>query len=156
MLMNMAQVVSQRSTCSRAHVGVIVALDSRPLVSGYNGAPSKMPHCNHGCTCPITRYATLQTAEQALDSANHESSCPAFSPCAIAVHAEANAIAFAAREGVPLSTSTLYTTLEPCYTCAQLIINAGIVEVVYAAPYRDHAGLVLLETAGVRACHLAG
>lgn len=150
MLMNMAEASAQRSTCSRFHVGAIAAIESRPLVSGYNGTPAGMPHCDHTCTCAGW---TLMSAQGAVDFL-HEPGCPAFSPCLLVVHAEANAIAFAARHGIQLSGATLYTTLEPCFTCAQLIINAGIVEVVYNAPYRDHAGFELLQTAGVRTWYL--
>lgn len=146
MLMAMAFAVSQRSTCARAHVGVIVAIEARPLVSGYNGAPTGMPHCDHTCAeidCTTLSYRDGQ--ERLI----HGPDCPA-GFCKTAVHAEANAIAFAAKHGVCLDGSTLVTTVEPCYVCSQLIINGGIVEVVYAAPYRKHDGLVLLENAGVK------
>lgn len=149
MLMMMANVVSLRATCTRSQVGVIVALDSRPLVSGYNGAPSKMPHCDHTCKCKDTT-----PTEFSWDPSGHTATCPANPSrgCDLVVHAEANAIAFAAREGVMLWTAVLFTTMAPCYNCAQLIINAGIVEVVYDKTYRDSSGLALLEQAGVRIC----
>lgn len=144
MLMDMAEAAAQRSTCSRFHVGAIAAIESRPLVSGYNGTPSGMPHCDHTCDCGNTdQYGDL------IDKLGCDIDCASQGPCKLVVHAEANAIAFAARHGIQLNTSTLYTTLEPCFTCAQLIINAGIVEVVYGVSYRDHAGMELLIAAGV-------
>lgn len=150
MLMGMAQLASRRSTCARSQVGVVVALDSRPLVSGYNGAPAGMPHCDHTCTCLPN---TIVGGEDMRWSATlHEARCPAGEPCDVAVHAEANAIAFAARHGVKLEGSTMFVTLSPCIQCARLIINAGIVAVVYSQAYRDVAGTMLLDSAGVRVC----
>lgn len=148
MLMDMACVVSKRSTCTRSNVGVVVAVDSRPLVSGYNGAPRGMPHCDHTCNC---------MREKVMEGGRHVGwlhmdYCPTEIPCKIAVHAEANAVAFAAKNGIVLELSSLYTTMAPCYPCSQLIINAGIVEVVYSRAYRDVSGLHLLEAAGVRVC----
>lgn len=71
-------------------------------------------------------------------------------PCQIAVHAEANAVAFAARHGISLEGSTLYTTTMPCATCAKLIINVGAVRVVADRPYaRESAGERLLTDAGL-------
>lgn len=69
--------------------------------------------------------------------------------CEEAVHAEANAVAFAARHGIPLLGSTLYTTLTPCVKCAQLIINAGVTRVVWRTVYRDVAGLDLVVASGI-------
>ncbi len=67
----------------------------------------------------------------------------------MAVHAEANAIAFAARHGIALLGSTLYTTLTPCVRCAQLVINAGIARVAWRTVYRDVSGLDLVVASGI-------
>ena len=128
MLMAMAFTVSMRSTCSRLHVGAVIAYNGRVLTSGYNGTPAGMAHCDH--------------------SFNEDK------PCTTAVHAEANAIAFAARHGVATEGACLYTTHMPCYACAQLIINAGIVVVSYNIPYRDESGMDLLYAAGVDAVRI--
>lgn len=122
-LMGMAALWAQRGTCSRAAVGVVVALEGRIITTGYNGAPAGMPHCDHD-----------------------ETFVP---PCTNAVHAEANALAFAARNGTATAGATLYTTLTPCVPCAQLIINAGIVRVVAHTPYRIMDGWNLLYDAGI-------
>lgn len=135
-LMATAELVSARSTCSRARVGVVIAREGRQLTSGYNGAPAGLPHCNHECGC-------------GAGAMTHHERCPAVSPCGIAVHAEANAIAYAARYGMALEGSELFTTLSPCIACSQLIINAGITRVVYAKEYRDRSGLTLLLRAGI-------
>jgi dCMP deaminase len=65
------------------------------------------------------------------------------------VHAEANAIAYAARYGVTLDGTEMFTTHQPCLACAQIIINAGIMRVVYMNPYRLLNGLHLLIDAGL-------
>jgi dCMP deaminase len=137
--MQVAQVFAERSTCSRAHVGVVISRDGRILVTGYNGAPAGMPHCDHTCDCGSASRMDTQ----------HAPSCPA-GPCRNAVHAEANAIAYAAKHGVRIDGASLYTTFTPCLPCAQLVVNAGIVEVHAQQRYRDNAGLLLLTQAGVQ------
>lgn len=126
-LLHVAYAIAARSTCPYNHVGAIVALHGRVLTTGYNGAPAGMQHCTHG---PRVEGKAIV-------------------PCVNAVHAEMNAIAFAARHGVSLDGGTMYTTLSPCRTCAQLIINAGILTVVFGEMYRDSAGLDLLSAAKV-------
>jgi dCMP deaminase len=69
--------------------------------------------------------------------------------CTRTVHAEANAISFAARSGNSTDGADLFTTHSPCYDCAKLIINAGIVRVVYDVEYRDPRGIDLLREAGI-------
>lgn len=124
MLMEMAITASRRSTCLRRNVGAVIALDGRPLSLGYVGAPSGQPHC---------------TPEVCNESA----------PCERTIHAEANAIAFAARKGIALEGSELYTTVSPCVSCAKLIINSGIKKVWYLEEYRDQAGINLLHRSGI-------
>jgi len=71
-------------------------------------------------------------------------------PCEVTVHAEENCIAFAARHGISLLGAEIHSTDSPCPFCARLIINAGIVRVVFDRLYRVREGLNLLETAGVK------
>lgn len=125
MLIEVAQAVARRGTCQRKQVGVVVARDGRVLVTGYNGTPAGMIHCNH---------------EPPYDSEE---------PCTLAVHAESNAIAYAARYGMSLDGAHLYTTYSPCLTCAKLIINAGIVRVTMCEMYHDESGSALLQMAKV-------
>ena len=70
-------------------------------------------------------------------------------PCEIAVHAEANAIAFASRYGMATQGAELFVTHAPCHTCAKLVVNAGIVRVYYSHEFRSMHGVDLLEQAGV-------
>lgn len=123
--MDLAHIMAERATCSRLHVGAVIARDGRPLVSGYNGAPKGMPHCEH-------------------PSPDDEGT-----GCKVSVHAEANAVAFAARWGIHVEGATLFTTHSPCLYCAQLLINCGLARVVYGCEYRDPAGLNLLVSAGL-------
>lgn len=138
-LMTIASVWEERSTCSRNHVGAVIAKDGRHIGSGYNGAPAGMPHCEH---VPIEEMYQPRILERAVIE-NPRAGCK------IAIHAEANAIAYCARHGVSIEGATLYTTLSPCYSCSQLIIAAGLVRVVYGRQYRDKAGLDLLHAADV-------
>jgi dCMP deaminase len=122
--MDVAYTFASRSTCLRLQVGCVFSLDGRILVTGYNGAPAGMDHC-HPMTC----------------NKDH--------PCLNTMHAEANAIAFAARHGVQLQGSTLYVTNSPCRPCAMLLINVGVEKVVYAEKYRDTSGINMLEQAKI-------
>lgn len=139
--MKIAEAWSEQSTCSRMSVGCVVALDGRTLSSGFNGAPRGMPHCSHECDCEV-----LQLPNGTLE---HHEECLAGPKFCVAVHAEANAIAWAARNGNALLGSTLYTTLAPCVKCAELIIVAGVAHVVWRTMYRDVSGLDLVVASGI-------
>jgi dCMP deaminase len=121
MMMRMAEVVAMRGTCSRLLVGAVIARDGRTISSGYNGNVSRVAHCRH------------------VDD----------TPCSTAMHAEMNAIAYAARNGVATSDAYLYTTHMPCFDCSRLIINAGITKVFFKMPYRKREGVELMHLAGI-------
>lgn len=127
-LMGTAQAFAMRSTCSRAQVGAVIARDGRIISTGYNGAPAGMPHCDHSG-----------------DGAYRQKQ-----PCQKAVHAEVNAIAWAARVGSATDGAEMYCTHAPCATCAKLIVNAGIATVYFGQDYRNDEGLHLLRDAGVQ------
>lgn len=112
MLMQFCEAAAERSTCLRNQVGAIIAIDGRPVSVGYNGAAEGKPHC-----IPET--------------------CGPDKPCLNTVHAEANAIAFAARKGIATEGAWLYCTYSPCQKCAELILQAGIKFVVFSQLYRD-------------------
>lgn len=138
-LMDTAHVFASRSTCSRAQVGAVIARDGRIIVTGYNGAPAGLPHCDHTCTC--TRYEGLTKI--------HNKGCPSLQPCETATHAEANAVSFAARHGLATDGASLFVTMAPCLPCARIVINAGLIYVRYDATYRDVSGVQLLLDAGI-------
>jgi dCMP deaminase len=134
-LMQAAVLWSMQSTCSRADVGAVISRDGRILSSGYNGAPSGMPHCDHSCDCNCQPYCLNK--------------CRSLQPCRNVVHAEANAIAFAAKYGVGIQGAELHTTRVPCLNCAGMIINAGIKRVVWGEEHRDMEGFLRLGHAGL-------
>lgn len=136
-LLDMARVMAKRSTCARSQVGSLFALEGRILSSGYNGAPTGLAHCDHACSD--------ECGGDVRSPGYHDDLCPKVAPCEVAVHAEANAIAFAAKNGVTLDGSTLYTTHSPCFKCTQLIINVGVVHVVIGKLYRERSGLLVLD-----------
>lgn len=130
-----AHIIADAGTCSRLHVGAVLVYSRRIISTGYNGAPAGMPHCAH----PVEdRYPQIGVA------AAKERGCH------IAVHAETNAIAYSAKNGIETQGSVMYITDSPCYDCAKLIVNAGIKEVKYGREYRIRTGIDLLEKAGIR------
>jgi dCMP deaminase len=140
-LIEIANTVSKRSTCSRRHNGAVIANSNGVVLStGYNGSLSGMDHCDHECDCGAD-----------LTGGAHDDNCLAHPHmgCIIAVHAEANAIYFAARNGVSTKDAIIYCTTEPCVKCAEAIVQSGISFCVYDQAYRIHDGIELLEKAGV-------
>jgi len=144
-LMTTAFAWAEKSTCTRAQVGAVVSRNGRSFSSGYNGAPSGMAHCDHQCTCPNGSWTSKNYPGQKM----HVPDCLSQQPCNNVVHAEANAIAFAARYGVGTDGAEIHTTRVPCLTCAGLIINAGIARVVWYEEHRDMQGLLRLGQAGL-------
>ncbi len=132
--MEVAQVVARRSTCLRRNVGALLVKDKRILATGYNGAPSGLPHCTEvGCA-----------REQAgVPSGERHEMCRG-------LHAEQNALIQAARHGISVKGACLYSTTEPCSLCAKMLINAGIDRVVYMEPYPDKLSREMLKQAGIR------
>jgi dCMP deaminase len=143
-LMQSALLWAQRSTCSRAQVGAVITFRGRQVSSGYNGAPAGLPHCDHSKEGVITSLVIDGVPQPMKPDPG----------CQKAVHAEANAIAFAARHGVALEGSVLYTTHAPCVACAQLMINSGIRKVNYLNDYRITDGRKLLERVGIEVCRV--
>jgi dCMP deaminase len=112
--MRVAKLVATRATCDRKHVGAVIVRNNRILSTGYNGSLPGEPHC---------------------DDVGH---LMRDGHCERTVHAEANAIAHAAKYGISLKDSTLYVTASPCLTCFKLAVSAGVTRIVYEEFYRDH------------------
>ena len=117
--MEIATVVSKRSNCMRRSVGAVVMKDNHILSTGYNGTPRGVKNCFAG-GCPRCAGTTKSGA--------HLEEC-------LCTHAEQNAICQAAYYGNSIAGGTIYITISPCLTCAKLIINSGIKEVVYGGDY---------------------
>ena len=112
--------VSKRATCDRGRSGCVIVRDKRILTTGYVGAPSGLPHCDE--------------AGHKMKSMTHEDGFVSHH-CVRTSHAEENAIIQAARHGIILNGSTIYSKMTPCYTCAKMIINSGIKRVVCENDY---------------------
>jgi dCMP deaminase len=141
--MGVAQLIRLRGTCSRMQVGVAIAREGRILSTGYNSAPAGMDHCNHDCTCDVS--------SSLMGLGIHADWCPANPDrvCEVTIHAEINAICWAARHGISLMGADLFTTYLFCLNCAKAVINAGIVCVYYAEEYHDKRGMELVVEAGL-------
>lgn len=142
-LMESTRLWAKRSTCTRGQVGASIVREGRVLMSGYNGAPPGLPHCDHSvCTCTMTVW--IPDAPQ-----THQPNCGKSNGCRRSIHAEQNAINYAARCGVATEGAEIYVTFMPCLSCAMSIISAGIVAVTYDLAYRDASGINLLTEAGI-------
>lgn len=111
--MNIARVVASRSTCERKFVGAVIVRDKTILSTGYNGSIRKLEHC-------------MEVGHMMEN--DH---------CVATIHAEANAIIQAAKNGVCIDGGTIYTTASPCWPCFKLIANAGLKRICYGEFYRD-------------------
>jgi dCMP deaminase len=120
--MRMALIWAENSYCKRRQVGALLVKDKMIISDGYNGTPSGFEN--------ICEDETNTTKPYVL-------------------HAEANAITKVARSFNSSTGATLYVTASPCIECAKLIIQAGIVRVVYGEPYHLDDGLNLLRRAGI-------
>ncbi len=116
--MDIADMVAERSTCLRRHVGAVVVKDKRIKGTGYNGSPAGLPHCSDiGCE---------MVAEH----------------CIRCVHAEPNALLECGPE--ERKAATIYCTDRPCPECQKLIITSGISRIVYGREYEPHTDWIKL------------
>ncbi len=136
--MDIASLVSKRSTCIRRHVGAVIVKDKRILSTGYNGVPIGIKHC--------TEIGCLRDKLNIPSGEKHE--------LCRGLHAEQNAIIQAAYHGVEIKGSDLYCTNQPCIICTKMIINAGIKNIYYRDGYPDKLSIEMLEEADINFCHL--
>ncbi len=114
--------VCKRATCERGRSGSLIVKEKRILATGYVGSPPGLPHCDE------IGHLMKQVIDEDGTARQH---------CVRTIHAEQNAICQAARYGISLEGTTLYCKMEPCRTCAMLIISTGIIKVI--AQRRYHA-----------------
>ena len=132
--MNIARVVASRSNCIKRKVAAIIVKDKRVISTGYNGTPRGARNCDEG-GCP--RCNSMAESGTALEEC-------------LCSHGEENAIIQAAYHGTSVKGATLYTTFAPCLLCTKMIINSGIVEVVYNEEYAlNEKALSLLRECGI-------
>jgi len=130
---DMAYLVSSRSTCLRRKVGAVIIKNNQVLSTGYNGAPKSVPHCSvTGC---LREQMNVPSGER------HE--------LCRGIHAEQNAIIQAAVNGTSIQNAELYCTTQPCIICAKMIINSEIKRVFVAESYNDKLSLEMLTQANV-------
>lgn len=127
--MKIAHDVAERATCVKRNVGAVIIKDKRILASGYNGAPRGFKHCTAE-TC-IRKQMDIPSGQR------HE--------LCRGLHAEQNAIIQAAWHGVKIEGGTLYCTFQPCVICVKMIINAGLVKLVYEGGYPDALASEMLK-----------
>jgi dCMP deaminase len=131
--MEIARIVSKRSTCKRRNVGAVAVKDKRILSTGYNGAPIGLTHCiDSGC---LRERLNIASGER------HE--------LCRGLHAEQNAIIQAAYHGVSINGADIYSTHLPCSICIKMIINAGIERVYYLDGYSDDLAMELVNESGI-------
>src|SRR3954469_15581868 len=128
--MEIATQVATRATCDRKHVGALLVRDKMILSTGYNGSIRGLPHCDE--------------VGHMMENGH----------CVATVHAEANAVLQAAKNGVRIDGATLYTTASPCWSCFKLVANAGIVRIVFGEFSRaprifEYAGRLSIELVGL-------
>lgn len=129
--MKIAEQAATRSTCDRKKVGAVIVRDKTILSTGYNGSIRGMPHCD----------------EVGHDMVNGH--------CVATIHAEANAIIQAAKNGVMIEGSEIYTTASPCWNCFKLIANSGIKKIYYGEFYRDKRSIEVARQLGIELIDLS-
>lgn len=120
--MDLAINLAKRSHCVKMKVGSVIAKDTRIVSLGYNGPPAGTHNC---------------------DEEWPQEGCPRSNKggCSLALHAEENAILYAAKNKVDLEGACLYVTLSPCLPCARMIFTTGIKKVFYLDSYAEYKGM---------------
>ncbi|MBD2447402.1 dCMP deaminase family protein [Nostoc sp. FACHB-152] len=126
----LAKLAATRSTCLAFPVGAVIVKNKQVVATGYNGSPSGSVHCTAQGYC----YPGLSSCDASKTLPSR------------AVHAEANAIAQAAKYGVATDGAKIYVTLEPCLSCLKLIISAGIREVIYETSFNSGNSLFVRDS----------
>jgi dCMP deaminase len=123
--MRIAREVAGRSTCDRKHVGAVIVRERNILSTGYNGSIAGMPHC---------------------DDVGHMMED---GHCVATIHAEANAILQAAKNGVMIAGAAIYVSASPCWNCFKMIANSGLKRIVFGEFYRDERIFEVAEKLGI-------
>jgi len=146
-----AELVASRSTCVRIKVGGLLVRDNRIISMGYNGVPKGQRHCEEhfDLIYHLDYSEKYKSFEEYLNSEIFDEQHRIFSENN-ELHAEANALIYAARNGVRTQDSVLYVSYSPCMPCSKLILQAGVKEVFFNKPYdRDISGPTFLMKNGV-------
>ena len=128
--MNIAKQVASRSTCDRKHVGAIITRDKTILSTGYNGSIRGMPHCDE--------IGHIMENDH----------------CVATIHAEANAVLQAAKNGVMIDGAEVFITASPCWICFKMLANTGIKKIYYGEFYRDERIFDVAKKLGIDLIHI--
>ena len=128
--MNIAKEVATRSTCDRKHVGAVIARDKTILSTGYNGSIRGMPHCDE--------------VGHLMENGH----------CVATIHAEANSVLQAAKNGVRIEGGEVYITASPCWICFKMLANTGIKKIFYGEFYRDDRIFDIAKKIGIELSHI--
>ncbi|MEI8136069.1 MAG: dCMP deaminase family protein [Bacteroidota bacterium] len=120
--MDLAATLAHRSHCVKAQVGAVLTKDTRIISLGYNGPPAGTHNCD-------LEWPEVGCARDSKGS------------CSLALHAEQNAILYAAKNNVSMQGATLYVTLSPCISCARVIYTTGILKVYFKDSYAKFKGI---------------
>jgi dCMP deaminase len=123
--MQIAREVATRATCDRKHVGAVIVRDKNILATGYNGSIRGLGHCDE---------------EGHMMEEGH---------CVRTIHAEANAIIQAAKNGNRIEGASIYVSASPCWGCFKMIANAGLSRIVYGEFYRDQRIFEFAQKLGI-------
>lgn len=128
--MNIAKQVATRSTCDRKNVGAVIVRNRTILSTGYNGSIRGMPHCDE--------------IGHIMENGN----------CIATIHAEANAILQAAKNGVSINGAEIYITASPCWNCFKMMANVDIKKIYYGEFYKDKKIFETAKKLGIELIHL--
>ncbi len=129
--LDIATQVATRGTCDRKRVGAVIVRNKTILTTGYNGSIRGTDHC---------------------DDAGHQMED---GHCVRTVHAEANSIIQAAKNGISIDKSSIYVTCSPCWICFKMIVNAGIERIAFGEFYRDEKIFTTAEQLGIELVNLS-
>ncbi|CAG5093362.1 Come operon protein 2, Deoxycytidylate deaminase (DCMP deaminase) [Thermobacillus xylanilyticus] len=130
--MDIAYMVSTRSRCLRRRVGAVLVQGKKLLGTAYNGAPMGVPDCSEaGCMIAEQYEVEIVDGEERVVKKER---------CIRTIHAEQNLLLFTDR--IDREGSTVYVTDQPCWTCANMLANSGVTEIVYHRPYPKDADKV--------------
>ncbi|MBR9680782.1 MAG: cell division protein DedD [Candidatus Altiarchaeota archaeon] len=134
--MGIVDAVSTRATCDRGRTAVVFVKDKIILTTGYVGSPAGTDHCDD--------------VGHLMKSVTHSDGSVS-KHCMRTNHAEINAVALAAKKGISIDGASMYCKLAPCYTCAKMLINTGVVRVVCQKKYhKGQESAKMLENAGIK------
>jgi dCMP deaminase len=131
--MDIAYMASTRSQCNRRHVGAVLVQGKKLLGTAYNGAPMGIPDCTEA-GCMLVEEIELKIVDGQEEVIRKQR-------CIRTIHAEQNLLLFTDRED--REGSTIYVTDQPCWTCANMLANSGVTEIVYHRPYLKDSDKVI-------------